>query len=153
MIGDRISSLTDKIGMKTLHLVLLAIASAGIYLIVWLVERYKVFNEMAGKEIISKDFIATISILMGISGILASSLDYTLASFAFFINIAVGIMFIVAAFKISKAMEYFYAKNFKLDLKFNKFYLVIFHLFYIDYYINKLEEIERKESLLNKEES
>lgn len=153
MIGDRISSLTDKIGMKTLHLVLLAIASGGIYLIVWLVERYKVFNEMADKEIISKDFITTIAILMGISKMLASSLNYNLASLAFFINIAVGIMFIVAAFKISKAMEYFYAKNFKLDLKFNTFYLVIFDLFYINYYINELVEIERKESLLNKKES
>lgn len=153
MIGDRISSLTDKIGMKTLHLVLLAIASGGIYLIVWLVERYKVFNEMADKEIISKDFIATISILMGISGFLSSLGGDTIALFASLVDIAWGIMFIVMAFKVSKTMEDFYAKKFKLDLKFNKFYLVIFNIFYINYCVNELVEIERKESFLNKEES
>lgn len=153
MNEDKISSLTDKIGMKTWHLLALGMVSFGIYYIIWLLDRYKVFNEMANTEIISRNFIVYISILMGISGILSSLGDDTIALFASLVDLAWGIMFIVMAFKVSKAMEEFYAKKFKLDLKFNKFYLVIFNIFYINYCVNELVEIERKQSFLNKEES
>ncbi len=153
MNEDKISSLTDKIGMKTWHVLALGMVTFGIYYIIWLLDRYKVFNEMANSEIISRNFIVSIAILMGISLLLGSLGDPTIALFASLIDLAWGIMLIMMSFKVSKTMEDFYAQKFKLDLKFNKFYLVLFNIFYINYCVNELVEIERKESFLNKEES
>ncbi|MEA3512786.1 MAG: hypothetical protein U9R37_04205 [Campylobacterota bacterium] len=88
MNEDKISSLTDEIGMKTWHLLALGMVSFGIYYIIWLLDRYKVFNEIANTEIISRNFIVYISILMGISGLLSSLGDDTIALFASLVDLA-----------------------------------------------------------------
>jgi len=51
-------------------------------------------------------------------------------------------------FKIIKAMELYYASTFKLDLKFNKAWMILFHFFYINYCINELKAIEEKKEAL-----
>ena len=147
----KISDLKNEIGQKTLNMFLLGWVTLGIYYIIWLVERYKVFNRIAGKEIVSRNYIIWIAALMGISSIFSYAGNPMVELFGSAIDMVWGIMFIITAFKISKAIDEYYTKEFKLDLSFNKFYLVIFNLFYINYCINELEEIEKKQEHLQSE--
>ena len=105
MNEDKISSLTDKIGMKTWQVLALGIVTFDIYYIIWLLDRYKIFNEMANNEIISRNFIVSIAILMGISSLLGSLGDPKIASIASLIDFAWSIMLVIMSFKVSKTME------------------------------------------------
>ena len=95
MNEDKISSLTDKIGMEKWHLLALGMISFGIYYIIWLLDRYKAFNEMANSEIISRNFVVSIAILMGVSGLLDSMGDDTIALFSSLIDLAWSVMLII----------------------------------------------------------
>ncbi|MCD6533282.1 MAG: DUF4234 domain-containing protein [Deltaproteobacteria bacterium] len=144
-----ISDLKTEIGQKTINMVLLGLATLGIYYIIWLIERYKVFNKLAGKEVISRNFIIWIAAMMGISSIFSYAGDPSVEAIGSLLDLVWMIMCIIVSFKYSKIMDEYYAKEFKLDLKFNKFYLIIFNIFYINYCVNELEEIEVKQKTLS----
>jgi hypothetical protein len=142
-----ISDLKNEIGQKTVNMISLVIASFGVYAIVWIVERYKVFNRLAGKEVVSNKLIIWTTIVFGLNAAM-SRLGPKFILIMFIAQIALFVFYVIIAFKFAKVMDEFYAKEFKLDLKFNKFYLIIFNLYYINYSINELEEIEQKMKLL-----
>lgn len=147
----KISDLKTEIGhFKTLNMVLLAIVTAGGYFILWLTERYKIFNRIAGKEIVSRNFIIWVAALMGLSIYLdiAATEAEGLQALSSLVDLAWGIMLIVMSFKTAEAMELYFAKNFQAQVKFNKFYLIIFNIYYINYMINALDDIERKHEML-----
>lgn len=147
-MDKKISWLTDEIGMKTLNFVLLGIFSGGIYYFIWITERFSIFNSFQESEIISKQFINITAILMGLNILLGSTGDASMIMIGSLFSLAGWIMFIVLTFKIIKSMELYYADTFKLDLNFNKAWMVLFHLFYINYCINELKEIEAKKERL-----
>lgn len=150
MEEKKISWLTDEVGMKTLNFVLLGIFSGGIYYFIWITERYHIFNSF-GSNILSKQTINITGILFGINILFLSTAIPSLVLIGSLANFAGWIMFIIMTFKIIRAMELYYAKNFNLDLKFNKIWMVLFHLFYINYCINELKEIEVKNQALQGE--
>jgi Domain of unknown function (DUF4234) len=150
VIESKISGLKSQVGEGTLKMVLLGIVTFGIYKVIWLLERYKIFNEMSGREAIGKSFILVMPVMMGLGHLLMliaiGAGTYNGSSSSIF-DFVWMIMIIVASFRISKIMEFFYLQKFGLDLKFNPVYLVLFDVYYINYCINELEEIEQKENI------
>lgn len=146
---SQINELKNKIGQKTFIMVLLSSVTYGLYGLIWITDRYKIFNKIFGGKIISINYIIWIAACAGISSSFgaigninaAATGDFTMSSFASIIGMIGWALYILAAFKLSKGMSKYCAKEFKINLKFNKFYLVIFNIFYINYYINALEKI------------
>lgn len=147
-MDKKISWITDEVGMKTLNFVLLGMFTGGIYNFIWITERFSIFNSLGQSDVISKQFINITAILMGLNIILASMGDSSMAVIGSLFSFAGWIMFVVMTFKIIKSIELYYAETFKLDLKFNKLWMVLFHLFYINYCINELKDIEIKNQKL-----
>ncbi len=147
-MDKKISWITDEVGMKTLNFVLLGIFTGGIYYFIWITERFSIFNSLGQVDVVSKQFINITAILMGLNILLTSTGAVSLTMIGFLFSMAGWIMFIVMTFQIMKSIELYYAETFKLDLKFNKAWMVIFHLFYINYCINELREIETKNEKL-----
>lgn len=132
-------------GQSTWAMVLLSIVTIGFYLPFWLFERYKVFNEIAGQEIISRSYVVWTLIVGTVAEGCVSAGNLLLFDFenekmaeyfwsmSDILNFAFAIMCIMAAFKIGKVLED------KSGIKLNKILLVIFNLFYIHHSLSKIE--------------
>jgi len=64
-------------------------------------------------------------------------------------SIVYGIMFVVIAFRIANFFELYIAKVYKINVRFNRFLLIIFNVIYVNYKINDLPNIVRKEEYLD----
>ena len=151
-----ITDLKNEVGESTLRMYFIWLATNGIYAIIWVFERYKIFNKMAGKEVVSRDLLLAMTVALGLSSLFTyfSAMSENLED-AYILLIISGLAWVVwyvitviISFRFAKIMDEFYAKEFKLDLKFNFFYLLIFNFFYINYCVNELETIEIKHKFL-----
>lgn len=141
---EKITDIQEKAGIKTFYLILLGALTGGIFYIIWLMERFQVFNEMAGKELLmTKKTITIVAVLMGLS----TTCTYYETPFALILcgilEIAWGVMFIIYSFQVAEVLRNYYSENFKIDLKINKILLFFFTIFYLNYKINSLEEIQK----------
>ena len=147
-----ISELKDKINTKTVHFVLLSIATYGIYTILWLYKNYRVIDSTTKIKTANDMYVIWIAIFSGLLFWSDGLTDYSE-------NIAVIIggifmiltesFYILWSFKAKIALEEYALNEHKLDLKMNVFYLVIFNTFYINYCINDLPEVQRKQQIIS----
>lgn len=151
LLETKITALKDMFNETTFNFFILNAITSNTYLVFWLLERYKIFNQMAGRTIVSRTMLIVLLVLITApSAMLASYiLNYGAGGEVYFILSILAIAWVVPyymiVFSVSKAMQFFYLDKFGVDLKFNTFYLVIFTLFYINYIINDLEMVEQKE--------
>ncbi len=141
--------LKDKINTKTLNLVLLTIATAGIYPIIWLYKNYQVIDDVTGSKTASEIYIIWIAVCAGLGGAFSGTGEGILDVVGGILGIASSVLFIVWAFKARTALIKYTLQSHKIDLKMNRFYTLIFNIYYINYCINDLPEIERKQTIIN----
>ncbi|MFL1527055.1 hypothetical protein [Pseudomonas sp. O230] len=143
-----INELKDKIDTKTWNLVLLSIATAGIYLILWLYKNSKVISDTTKVRLVDDVYIIWIAVCVGLSGTFSNlnnvALDFTSAV----LGLAGGVLYIVWAFKAKKALTEYALSEHKIDLRMNAFYTFLFNVYYINYCINDLPEEQRKQQIL-----
>jgi hypothetical protein len=143
-----ITELKDKIDTKTVNLLLLAIATAGIYPILWLYENYKVIDKITKIKTADDTYIIWIAVCAGLSSALVGNGDKNLDAIAGILYIALVVLYIVWAFRAKKALQEYALTEHKIDLRMNSFYTVLFSFYYINYCINDLPEAERKHRIL-----
>ena len=143
-----INELKDKINTKTWNLVLLSIATAGIYLILWLYKNSKIISDTTKVRLVDDVYIIWIAVCAGLSGAFANlgnvALDFTSAV----LSLASAVLYIVWAFKAKKALTEYALSEHKIDLRMNAFYTFLFNVYYINYCINDLPEEQRKQQIL-----
>ncbi len=61
--------------------------------------------------------------------------------------IALGVLYIVWAFRAKKALQEYALTEYKIDLKMNGFYTFIFNIYYINSCINDLPEAQRRQQI------
>lgn len=151
----KISNLKEEFGEKTIYFLLLNLVTGGSYSYIWLIERYKIFNELFGKNVVSRKKILYLASLWGMYGLLHTFSLISKGGFSYMFSL-VGLLICICwivemmmlGLKLGKELDIYYVKTFKVDLRINKFYLITFNLFYINYCINELDEIERKHNYL-----
>jgi hypothetical protein len=161
-------SIQTDMAEKTGTLVLLSIATGGFYLLLYLMKNYKLFNKSTHSETISKTLIISAAIAYGISGYLnslalsavggpfdnlfefRSALDTAsgLSALSGIAVLAYSAILVVMAFNMGKALERYALKEFRIDLKLNKIYLFMFTIFYINYAINDLDNLQQRQKIL-----
>ena len=145
---QNISELKEKINMTTWKLVLLTIATCGIYPILWLTIHYKTINTVTKKPTIDTTYIIWIGACIGFSNGLKGTYNETLNLLVLFLSVAGYVLYVVWAFKAKNALQEYALNEHKVDLRMNPFYTILFHIFYINYCINDLPEAKRKQQIL-----
>lgn len=143
-----INELKDKINTKTVNAVLLCMATAGLYVLLWLSRNNKIISDTIKIRLVDDTYIIWLAVCMGLGGLLSNSATPSTDLLAFVLMIASSALYIVWAFKAKKALSEYALSEFKIDLRMNGFYTFFFHIFYINYCINDLPEEQRKQNIL-----
>lgn len=145
---SNISELKDEVDTKTINLVLLTIATGGIYLILWLNENYKIIDRVTKTKTADHAYIVWVAVCSGLSSMISGTGEETANFVAFMLAIAYTVLCVVWAFRARKSLQEYCLNEFKIDLKMNGFYTFLFNVYYINYCINYLPEAHRKQQIL-----
>ncbi len=144
-----ITELKDKIDTKTINLLLLTIATAGIYPILWLYENYKIIDTTTKIRTADNTYIIWIAVCAGLGSAFASNGEEFMDVISGILSIASWVLYIVWAFRAKKALQEYALNEHKIDLRMNRFYTFLLNVYYINYCINDLPEYQRKQQILN----
>lgn len=144
-----ITDLKDQIETKSVDLILLTIATAGIYPILWLYNNYQVIDKITKTRTADNIFVIWIAVCVGLGGALSGTGEEVLGIIGGILSIASGILYIVWAFRARKALQEYALNEHKIDLRMNGFYTFLFNVYYINYCINDLPEAQRKQQILS----
>ncbi|SFD57112.1 DUF4234 domain-containing protein [Pseudoalteromonas denitrificans] len=145
---SNINELKDQINTKTMNFVLLTIATAGIYPILWLYNNYQIIDKVSGIRTADNNYIIWIAVCIGLGGAFSGTGDQVMDSIGGLLTIAASVLYIIWAFKAKKALQEYVLNTYKIDLKMNGIYTFFFNVYYINYCINDLSEVQRKNDVL-----
>ncbi|MBR7780454.1 DUF4234 domain-containing protein, partial [Undibacterium rugosum] len=142
------AELKDEIQTKTLHLILLTIITSGLYPLLWLTRHHDTFNRITKKQTINMKYIVWMAIFTGICLALRDARDKSAILMFFGAYIVGSILFLIWAFRAKSALQNYALNTFKIDLRMNPVYTFFFTIFYINYCINDLPEVLRRQKIL-----
>lgn len=140
-----ISDLKNKINCKTTNMVLLSIATAGIFPILWIYKNNQTIVDITKAKTTDSTFVIWIAVCVGLGGALAGTGDVVLDGIAGVLTIASAVLYVIWAFKTKNAIIQYAANEHRLNFKMNSFYTFAFNVYYINYCINDLPEEKRKQ--------
>lgn len=144
-----ITQLKDAVNTKTWNLVLLTVATAGIYQLLWMWRHTPVISSITKKQITDDVFLIWLAVCVGLSAALAGLGEPILDLISALISFASSVLYIVWAFKARASIQEYALLEHKVDLRMNGFYTFLFTVFYINYCINDLEEAKRKQNIIS----
>ncbi|MFT6925126.1 MAG: hypothetical protein ACJAZP_000706 [Psychromonas sp.] len=147
-----ITELKDTINTKTLNFILLTIATAGIYPIIWIFLNTQKLEKVTSKKIADNTFLTWIAICIGLGGTLSNLGDEMFDVIAGLVSIASWVLYIVWSFRAKSALQEYALTEHKIDLRMNTFYAFFLTVYYINYCINDLPEAQRKQQILTGQE-
>jgi hypothetical protein len=143
-----ITELKGAVNTKTLNLVLLAIATGGIYPILWLYRNTPVIESITKRKIAPDSFIIWIAVCFGLSGMLGGAEESGALVIAGLLSVGAGVLSIIWAFKARVALQEYALNEHKIDLRMNAAYTLLLFVYYVNYCINDLPEVKRKQEVL-----
>ena len=144
----KITDLKEKVNTKTLNLVLLTFATAGIYPILWLYRNHSVIDSFTSKKTADDVYIIWIAVCAGLGGAIAGTGEEVMDVISLILTIASSVLYIVWGFRAKSALQEYALVEHKVDLRMNAFYTFLFNIYYINYCINDLPEAQRKQQIL-----
>lgn len=136
------AELKSQTNTPTLHLVLLTIATAGIYPLMWLYKHIPAIAAVTGKPIVGRTFLIWMAVCVGLGAGLSGTGEEDLDAIAGLFTLAGFILYIVLAFKLKAALESYAANTLEQPLKLDVILTFGFTIYYINYRINKLAEAQ-----------
>lgn len=154
-----INTLSQRLNTRTLHFVLLSMATCGIWPLLWLYKKQDIISEATGYPLCGNLFIIWLTVCFGLSrqlGAMAAPDPYgydstgdILLALSGLLSVASVVMYVVWAFKTRTALRHYALNTFRLDLKMNAFYTVLFNVFYITYCINDIPQALAKHRIIH----
>jgi hypothetical protein len=127
---NKAAALKNIFNLSTGLLVLLNIVTLGIYPLIWLWQRRDAANTEVGAELISEAFLIVMMIMT------ALNIICTFAGYGGFFGLAMGIGWVIYAFRARTILVDYAAKQFNVNLNMNAILTFFFTVFYITYCIN-----------------
>lgn len=143
-----IHDLKDQVNIKTSTLVLLTVATAGLYPLLWTWQNTRVIESVTRIAVVGRTYLIWMAVVAGWAGVLGGVRDKDVSVFGGLLSIALAVLYIVWAFKAKKSLEEYALKEFRVDARMNSFYTLALNIYYINYCINDLPEAQRKQQLL-----
>ncbi|NYR13117.1 DUF4234 domain-containing protein [Pseudoalteromonas sp. MIP2626] len=147
-----ITELKDAINTKTLNLVLLTIATAGIYPVIWMFLNTQKLEKITSKKIADNTFLTWLAVCVGLGGAFSNLGDEILDVIAGLVTIASWVLYIIWSFRAKSALQEYALTEHKIDLRMNGFYTFMLTVYYINYCVNDLPEAQRKQQILTGQE-
>ncbi|WMN61538.1 hypothetical protein NI389_20855 (plasmid) [Pseudoalteromonas xiamenensis] len=144
-----ITELKEQVNTKTTNFVLLSIATAGIYLILWLFKNSKIIASITKKELVDDNYPIYIAVCVGLGGTFQGSGVAAVDAVAGLLSISSAVLYILWAFRAKTALQEYATNEYKIDLRMNGFYTFLFNVYYINYCINDLAEIQSKQNVVS----
>lgn len=144
-----ITELKDTVNTKTLNFLLLTIATGGIYPILWMYRNSPKIASITKKELSSETFLIWLAVCVGLGGALTGSGEAILDLISGILAIAGVVLYVVWGFKAKSVLQEYALHEHKIDLRMNGFYTFMFNVYYINYCINDLPEVKRKQDILS----
>lgn len=142
---DNITKLKDKVSTKTGNMLLLTFATAGIYPILWIWENRKHIDETTRTNTISNTSLIWMLACQGWGTTLYIEGDEALMALSGLFSLALMVLYVLWAFEARKALQEYAFSEFNIYLPMNRFYTVFLSVYYINYCINDLPEVVRKQ--------
>lgn len=143
------NDLKDSLATSTGKLVLLTLATAGLYPIIWVTLATRQIQSVTQKAVVGTAFPIAMTAAFGWAAILSSARDRDISEFASGLSLGVAVLYIVWAFKAKKVIEEYAVTQHRVDPKMNSFYTFFLNVFYICYCINDLPNEQRKQQTLS----
>jgi hypothetical protein len=144
-----ITDLKDKIDTKTINLLLLNIATMGIYQILWLYKTHRIIDSITKTRTADDTFVIWLAVCVGLGSYFIRTNDSTLITLGIILSIAASVLLIIWAFKARESIQEYILNEHKIDMNMSGFYTFMFTIFYINYCINDLPESYRKQQILS----
>ncbi|QHM70229.1 hypothetical protein [Mixta intestinalis] len=161
MEDNNINALKNEINTRIIPFITLSVLTCGFYEMMWMYLYQAKMARVMGASFIHKDFPVWLAIVAGIgmyctlfkfSYPVPGYTDSTIVLWAERLEILFFLlkltMQVVWAFKVRDAMQLYALKEFRFDLKMNRFYTFIFGGYYILYCINRMEKNYQKHLIL-----
>ncbi len=142
------SELKDQIGTTTWHLVLMTLATAGIYPILWMWRHSSLIERTTGRSLGGDLMLIWIAVCIGWSSALVGTGEVALDIISSLFSLALAVLYIVWAFQARSALQQYALTTHGVDLRMNVFYTLLFTLYYVNYCINDLPEVKRKQAII-----
>ncbi|HFT7230079.1 TPA: DUF4234 domain-containing protein [Klebsiella pneumoniae] len=156
-----INTLSQRLNTRTLHFVLLSMATFGVWPLLWLYKKQEIISETTGYPIYGNLFIIWLAACFGVGRQMAAMASPDLAGYdptsdallglSAVLSLACAIMYIVWAFKARTALRHYALTTFHFDLKMNTFYTVVFNVFYITWCINDMPQALAKHRIIHQQ--
>lgn len=155
-----ITTLKDKLATPTLHFSLLAVATGGVWPLVWLYKHQDTLMQETGQRFSSSVLVIWMAVCFGLGAFLRpysmpriDEMNYihtpvVMIALTFILSVACGVLYIVWAFKARAALQHYALTQFQLELKMNVFYTLAFSIYYVNYCINTLPDALAKQQIL-----
>jgi len=158
-----VTYLKEKLNISTLNLVLLSVATGGIYPLMWLYRHQDSIMEETGRPFSSRSLVIWMAVCFGLAAFLRplfpvevdqygygyDSSSETIAAIISLISFAGMVLFIVWSFKARAALQHYALTQFHFELKMNPAWTILFHVFYICYCINAMPEALAKHQIIH----
>ncbi|CAK17827.1 hypothetical protein; putative membrane protein [Pseudomonas entomophila L48] len=139
------AELMNKVNRKTLHLVLLSMATGGLYLLVWLFKANQALREATGQPLCSETFVIWLCVCTGLGGAFAGSPEPLVAGLGGLLGLAGWVLWIICAFNARTLLIAYAREHEQPHFRMNGFYTILFNLYYINYCINELGENDTRQ--------
>lgn len=159
MTDITINTLSQRLNTRTLHFVLLSMATCGVWPLLWLYKKQEIISDTTGYPLYGNLFTIWLTVCFGLSrqlGVMAAPDPYgydstgdILLAISGLLSVASGVMYVVWAFKARTALRHYALNTFRFDLKMNAFYTVLFNVFYITYCINDMQQALAKHQIIH----
>lgn len=140
-----IAALKKDVNLKTWQLLLLTLATIGVYNLIWLFSTTDKIQRHTSSKVVSQSFLIVMTLCFAWTGVFSESSYPVVALLSLFISLTLLTLYEVWAFKARKALQQFALEAHQVELKMNRFYTFLFTLYYINYCINDLPNVQFKQ--------
>lgn len=138
-----IEELKNETRITTGKMVLLTIATSGLFPLLWLWRHQPAIDRVTGTKTASNAYLLWLAACVGFYLSLSSNPLIGLVP-----ALALTVLYVIWAFRAKTALQDYAARAHGLDLRMNAFYALIFTCYYINYCINDLPEAQRRQQAL-----
>lgn len=148
-----IGEIKARAATKTTHLVLLTFATFGIYPILWLSRNLAAIDGPTNRKTADFNYLVWIAVCTGWGLALQTTGSEEWTGVGVLSTLAANVLLIIWAFKARAALQDYALNDFGFKLEMNRFYTLTLNIFYVNYCINELPEVYRREMVLRQKTS
>jgi hypothetical protein len=113
----------------------------------WIYRNHSIISKTTKYDVFSDTYAILMAVCVGLTSL--SGVDENLDLLLTIPSLALFVFYLIFSFKCKKALQSYALNEYKIDLKMNVFYTILFNQFYINYCINDLPEAQKKYQILH----